>query len=144
MAKQPAKKPAAKTPAAKAPAKKAAAPKKPSAPKKPAAKKPTPAAKKAVSQAPATRKPVAPKVKLVAAGALTVPEGKSKFTLFNLLGQPRAFYIAERVELERPKVDPKAKTVAHSIIVVDRSGSMYGQMKEVRDTLLKLLTLDEY
>ena len=107
MAKQPAKKTAAKKPAAK-PAKPAA--KKP-APKKAPAKKPTPAAKKAVSKAPATRKPVAPKVKLVAAGALAVPEGKSKFTLFNLLGQPRAYYFAERVELERPPVDPKAKTI---------------------------------
>lgn len=143
MAKQPAKKTAAKKPAAK-PAKPAKPAPKKAAPKKPAAKKPTPAAKKAVSKAPATRKPVAPKVKLVAAGALTAPEGKSKFTLFNLLGKPRAYYIAERTELERPKVDPKAKTIAHSIIVVDRSGSMYGQMRDVRDTLLKLLTLDEY
>ncbi len=143
MAKQPAKKTAAKKPAAK-PAKPAKPAPKKAAPKKPAAKKPTPAAKKAVSKAPATRKPVAPKVKLIAAGALTAPEGKSKFTLFNLLGKPRAYYIAERVELERPKVDPKAKTIAHSIIVVDRSGSMYGQMRDVRDTLLKLLTLDEY
>ena len=126
MAKQPAKKPA-KAPAA-----------------KPAAKKPSPAAKKAVTTAPATRKPVAPKVKLVAAAALTAPEGKSKFTLFNLLGKERAYYIADRVELERPKVDPKAKTIAHSILVVDRSGSMYSQMRDVRDTLLKLLTLDEY
>ncbi len=137
MAKQPAKKTAAKKPAAKP------APKTP-APKNAPAKKPTPAAKKAVSAAPATRKPVAPKVKLVAAGSLTAPEGKSKFTLFNLLGQPRAYYFAERVELDRPKVDPKAKTIAHSIIVVDRSGSMYSQMRDVRDTLLKLLTLDEY
>jgi hypothetical protein len=133
MAKQPAKKPAPKTTAAKPPAKPAA--------KKPAAK---PAAKAAVAKAPATRKPAAPKVKLVAAGALAIPEGKSKFTLFNLLGEPRAYYVAERVELDRSKPDPKAKTIAHSIIVVDRSGSMYGQMREVRDTLLKLLTLDVY
>ncbi len=140
MAKQPAKKTAAKKPAAK-PAK--PAPKTP-APKKAPAKKPTPAAKKAVSKAPATRKPVAPKVKLVAAGSLAVPDGKSKFTLFNLLGKPRAYYFADRVELDRPKADPKAKTIAHSILVVDRSGSMYSQMRDVRDTLLKLLTLDEY
>jgi Mg-chelatase subunit ChlD len=140
MAKQPAKKPAAKKPAAKKPAAKPPA-------KKPAAKKPAPkaaAVKKAVSAAPATRTPVAPKVKVVQAGALAAPAGKSRFTLFNLLGHPRAYYVAERVELERPKVDPKAKTIAHSIIVVDRSGSMYGQMRDVRDTLLKLLTLDEY
>jgi hypothetical protein len=136
MAKLPAKKPAPKKPAA------TPAPKKPVA-KKPAAKKPA-AAKTAVAKTPATRTPVAPKVKLVAAGALPAPQGRSKFTLFNLLGEPRAYYVVDRVELDRPKADPKAKTTAHSIIVVDRSGSMYGQMREVRDTLLKLLTLDEY
>ncbi|MCU0705784.1 MAG: VWA domain-containing protein [Fimbriiglobus sp.] len=126
MAKQPAKKPAAK------PA------------KKPTAKKPTTTARKAVSKAPATRKPATPKVKLVASESLVAPTGKSKFTLFNLLGQPQAYYIVERVELERPKGDAKPNTIAHSIIVIDRSGSMYGQMREVRDTLLKLLHLEEY
>jgi Mg-chelatase subunit ChlD len=141
MAKQPAKKPAPKKAPAK-PAAKISAAKKP-APKKPVAKKPT-AAKKAVSKAPATRKPTAPKVKLVAAGSLAIPEGSSKFTLFNLLGEPRAYYVVDRTELDRGKPDPKAKTIAHSIIVVDRSGSMYGQMRDVRETLLKLLTLDEY
>ena len=92
----------------------------------------------------ATRAPAAPKVKLVSAGSLPAPDGRTKFTLFNLLGEPRAYYVSDRVPLARPKVDPKAKTIAHSIIVVDRSGSMYGQMRDVRDTLLKLLTLDEY
>jgi hypothetical protein len=117
-------------------------PKKPAPKKVPTAKKP--AAKKAVAKAPATRIPAAPKVKLLAAGSLPAPEGRTKFTLFNLLGEPRAYYVVDRVPLARPKVDPKAKTIAHSIIVVDRSGSMYGQMREVRETLLKLLTLDEY
>jgi hypothetical protein len=130
MAKQPAKKPAAKKPAAK-PATKA-----------PAAKKPAPT--KAVTVAAATKKPAKPKVKLASGKPLQTPPDKSKFTLFNLLGQPRAYYLADRVVLERPPIDPNAKTIAHSIIVVDRSGSMYGQMRDVRDTLLKLLTLDEY
>ncbi len=39
---------------------------------------------------------------------------------------------------------PKKKTVAHSILVVDRSGSMASAMADTRNTLLKLLTLDEY
>ncbi len=114
-------------------AKKAAA-----APSKPAAKKST-----AVAKAPA-KKAAAPATKAAPAGALASPDGRTKFTLFNLLGQPRAYYVVEKEPLARPKADPKAKTVAHSILVVDRSGSMYGAMKELRDTLLKLLTLDEY
>lgn len=99
--------------------------------------------KTAVAKAPAKKK-ATPATKAAPAGALASPDGRSKFTLFNLLGQPRAYYVVEKEPLERPKVDPKAKTVAHSILVVDRSGSMSGAMKELRDTLLKLLTLDEY
>lgn len=85
-----------------------------------------------------------PKTQLAPTGALVRPEGRTKFTLYNLLGEPKAFYVVDRNELERPPVDPKAKSLAHSIIVVDRSGSMSGAMSDLRDTLLKLLTLDEY
>ncbi len=85
-----------------------------------------------------------PKTQLAPTGALVRPEGRTKFTLYNLLGEPKAFYVVDRNELERPPVDPKAKSLAHSIIVVDRSGSMSSAMSDLRDTLLKLLTLDEY
>jgi Mg-chelatase subunit ChlD len=78
------------------------------------------------------------------AGPLARPEGRTKFTLYNLLGQPRAYYVVDAEELKRPPVDPKAKQLAHSIIVVDRSGSMYGSINDLKDHLLKLLTLDEY
>src|SRR5207244_12099546 len=33
---------------------------------------------------------------------------------------------------------------AHSIIVIDRSGSMYRSIEDLKTNLLKLLTLDEY
>ena len=85
-----------------------------------------------------------PKTQLAPSGALVRPEGRTKFTLYNLLGEPKAYYVVDRNELERPPVDPKAKSLAHSIIVVDRSGSMSGAMSDLRDTLLKMLTLDEY
>ncbi|MBY0515020.1 MAG: VWA domain-containing protein, partial [Gemmataceae bacterium] len=78
------------------------------------------------------------------AGPLARATTRTKFTLFNLLGQPRAYYLVEPADVPRPPVDPKKKTVAHSILVVDRSGSMYSAMADTRDTLLKLLTLDEY
>ncbi|MBX9582239.1 MAG: VWA domain-containing protein [Gemmataceae bacterium] len=78
------------------------------------------------------------------AGPLARPTARTKFTLFNLLGQPRAYYLVEPAEVPRPPADPKKKTVAHGVIVVDRSGSMYSAMADTRDTLVKLLTLDEY
>ncbi|MDB5309223.1 MAG: von Willebrand factor type domain protein [Gemmataceae bacterium] len=81
---------------------------------------------------------------LAPAAPLARPTTRTKFTLFNLLGQPRAYYLVEPMDLPRPPADPKAKAVAHSIIVVDRSGSMYSAMADTRNTLLKLLTLDEY
>lgn len=115
-------------------------------PKKPTAAKPkAPARPKAVAKAPTTR---GKKATLSAdpggTPLLVRPTGPTKFTLFNLLGEPRAYYLVEPKELDRGAPDPARKTVAHSVIVVDRSGSMYGAMAATRDTLLKLLTLDEY
>ena len=68
---------------------------------------------------------------------------QSKFTLFDLRGRPRAYYAVEQGELDRPPVDPEAKATAHSVLVVDRSGSMVASMADLRDNLVKLLTLDE-
>jgi Mg-chelatase subunit ChlD len=79
----------------------------------------------------------------------TLPAGmrtdtRSRFTLYNLLGKERAFYQVDRVELEKPSQPSKEKSVAHSILIIDRSGSMYSYLEDLKDTLLKLLTLDEY
>src|SRR5262245_8561425 len=102
--------------------------------------------KKAVAKAgTTTRKKATPAVPgLAPAGALARPTTRCKFTLFNLLGQPRAYYLVEPMDLPREPADKKKKGVAHSIIVVDRSGSMYSALGDTKDTLLKLLTLDEY
>src|SRR6516164_750649 len=69
---------------------------------------------------------------------------RSKFVLYNLLGKERAYYQVDRIEVEKPKKPAKAKTLAHSIIIIDRSGSMYSYLEDLKNTLLKLLTLDEY
>jgi hypothetical protein len=69
---------------------------------------------------------------------------RSKFVLYNLLGKERAYYQVDRIEVEKPKKPAKAKTLAHSIIIIDRSGSMYSYLEDLKDTLIKLLTLDEY
>lgn len=115
---------------------------------KAAAGKKTAAPKKAAKPA---AKPKTPKAKVVAgtpalapAGALARSTTRSKFTLYNLLGQPRAYYLVEPAELPRDAKKGTGKSVAHSIIVVDRSGSMYSALAATKDTLLKVLTLDEY
>ncbi|MBP3959145.1 VWA domain-containing protein [Gemmata sp. G18] len=117
----------AKTAATKSTTPKAAAPKKPAAKPKTTKAKVTPGTP---ALAPATE--------------LARINTRSKFTLFNLLGQPRGYYLVEPVELERDESAGSAKSVAHSVIVVDRSGSMYSDLAATKETLLKILTLDEY
>ncbi len=91
---------------------------------------PKPTHKGSVSPQPATR----------AAGG----ETRTKFTLFNLLGKPRAYYLVDRVAIERPRKKASDSTLAHSILVIDRSGSMADHLPDLKETLVKLLTLDEY
>ncbi len=69
---------------------------------------------------------------------------QTKFTLYNLAGKEKAYYLVERNELSIPSNDSTSKAVAHSIIIIDRSGSMYYDIQALKDTLIKLLTLDEY
>lgn len=77
-------------------------------------------------------------------GAVLRTDTRARFTLYNLLGQERDYYRVDRVDLERP-ADPVAEqSVAHSIIVIDRSGSMSPWIEELKETLIKLLTLEEY
>lgn len=69
---------------------------------------------------------------------------RTKFTLYNFAGNEKAFYLVDRTKLERKPGDIPEKAVAHSIIIIDRSGSMYSDLEPLKETLIKLLTLDEY
>ncbi|MEG4068498.1 VWA domain-containing protein [Microcoleus sp. Pol11C2] len=69
---------------------------------------------------------------------------RTKFTLYNFAGSAKAFYLVDRINLERTPGDIPEKSVAHSIIIIDRSGSMYSALDPLKETLIKLLTLDEY
>ena len=103
------------------------------------------APKKPVAKPKTTKAKVTPGTPALAPAAeLARINTRSKFTLFNLLGQPRGYYLVEPVELERDESAGSAKSVAHSVIVVDRSGSMYSDLAATKETLLKILTLDEY
>lgn len=105
---------------------------------KPAAK---PAAPAKAPKAPARKKAVVPQV--LPPGDLVRPTAATKFTLYNLLGQPQSYYRADPVGIQFDQTAKKT-ALAHHIIVVDRSGSMYSAIPDLRDTLVKLLTLDEY
>ena len=65
-----------------------------------------------------------------------------KFAPCNYLGLPRAYYIAKATVLPAP--EPSAE-VGHYEIIIDRSGSMWGQpMIDAKATVEKVLTLDEF
>jgi Mg-chelatase subunit ChlD len=70
-------------------------------------------------------------------------ETRTRFVLYNLLGKERAYYLVERSELARTGDSPP-HAFAHHIIVIDRSGSMYSALPPLKETLLKLLTLQEF
>lgn len=69
---------------------------------------------------------------------------RSKFTLYNFVGEEKAYYLVDRINLERSPDNIPKNSVAHSIIIIDRSGSMSADIKALKETLIKLLTLDEY
>jgi Mg-chelatase subunit ChlD len=85
---------------------------------------------------------------MIPRGASTGPalrsDERSRFTLFNLLGKERAYYLVRRYNLERPAEPVSEKSVAHSLIIIDRSGSMTPYIEDLKETLIKLLTLEEY
>ena len=66
----------------------------------------------------------------------------AKFATRNFLGKQRAFYLVEEAVV---RAEPaKVPAVSDLILVVDASGSMYGDMAAMRETILKVFTLDEY
>jgi Mg-chelatase subunit ChlD len=95
------------------------------------------AASKAVTKNPPATRQAAPPA---APGVAT----RLKFRLFNFLGEERAHYLVEPFHRERPPEDVPEKSLAHDIVIIDRSGSMYRDIDPLKTTLVKLLTLDEY
>jgi len=68
----------------------------------------------------------------------------TRFTLYNFSGKEKAHYLVERKSLDQDNQNLGKPPIAHSIIIIDRSGSMYGAIEELKENLIKLLTLDEY
>src|SRR5262245_53289054 len=80
----------------------------------------------------------------VVTGPALRTEPRSRFVLYNLLGKERAWYDVRRFDLVRPAEPVSEPSVAHEIIVIDRSGSMSGFIEDLKQALIKLLTLEEY
>jgi hypothetical protein len=66
-----------------------------------------------------------------------------KFTLHSFSGVPKAHYLVDTVTPSNESTTISAD-LAHHIMIVDRSGSMYYDIEDLKDMLIKVLTLDEY
>lgn len=65
----------------------------------------------------------------------------TKFALYNYSGTPTAHFIVSEMEVPKPVLEP---TVSHHVVIVDRSGSMYGVMKDTRAMVEKVMTVEEF
>lgn len=66
---------------------------------------------------------------------------RSKFALRTFSGKPTQHYRVDREEITTVSA---AKVPSHHIIFIDRSGSMYGSIPDVKTTVKKVLTLQEF
>ena len=64
-----------------------------------------------------------------------------KFALYDYLGRPKSHYTVAPVTLDAPV---PAKQSSHHVLILDRSGSMYGDLPAVKTMVEKVLTLEEY
>jgi hypothetical protein len=65
----------------------------------------------------------------------------TKFALYDFAGKPREYYLVDEMEVPKPVLEP---TVSHHIVVVDRSGSMYGVMDSTKSMVEKVMTVEEF
>lgn len=68
----------------------------------------------------------------------------NRIVALSLTGTLVASYACEDFTLPANPQTAQVKTAAHHIVVVDRSGSMYYEMSEMKTTLEKVFTLQEY
>ena len=67
----------------------------------------------------------------------------TKFALRNFKGTPTRYFRCEAEDLTS-QATVEIRRPSHHILVIDRSGSMYGDIDEVKSTVEKLLTLSEF
>jgi len=67
----------------------------------------------------------------------------TKFALRNFKGTPTRYFRCEAEDITA-KATVEVRKPSHHILVIDRSGSMYGDIGDVKGTVEKLLTLSEF
>ena len=67
----------------------------------------------------------------------------TKFALRNFKGTPTRYFRVEAEDLTA-QATVEVRKPSHHILVLDRSGSMYGDIGDVKSTVEKLLTLSEF
>jgi Mg-chelatase subunit ChlD len=67
----------------------------------------------------------------------------TKFALRNFKGNPTRYFRCEAEDLTA-QATVEVRRPSHHILVLDRSGSMYGDIGDVKSTVEKLLTLSEF
>jgi hypothetical protein len=66
---------------------------------------------------------------------------QGKFALRNFAGEPVSYWLARSVDTPPPKAE---KTLGHHIVIVDRSGSMWGEMDATKLMVEKVFTVEEF
>ena len=66
---------------------------------------------------------------------------EGKFALYDLMGNPISYWSAKQVSVPQPKIE---KAVGHHVVVIDRSGSMWGAMADTKQMVEKLMTIEEF
>jgi hypothetical protein len=64
-----------------------------------------------------------------------------KFATYDFRGNPRDHYVVDRIDVPKPVLEP---TVSHHIVVIDRSGSMWGVMEETKAMVEKVMVAEEF
>lgn len=68
----------------------------------------------------------------------------SKFIMYNFSAKPVSHWVVEAEAINTSANASREAKVAHHIMIVDRSGSMYGDINPLKQMIEKMLTLDEY
>lgn len=68
---------------------------------------------------------------------------RSKFTLYNLLGEEEAYYLVDKFQI-KTHVTNIFKKASHHIIIIDRSASMQNDIEVLKESLIKFFTLDNF
>ena len=64
----------------------------------------------------------------------------TKFALYDFNGRATAHYLVDEIEVPKPVLEA---SVSHHIVVIDRSGSMYGVMNDTKAMVEKVMVAEK-